>query len=251
MRNGKEYILPENPRMFKIAFAILMSVVSLTANASYQTEFENHLQPRFEKMQPLILEVARRQNVDPVLLTTTVYTESRFNPEAKNRKSSARGATQMLKSTRLAMIKRHGKELGIPRNADIHDPEIALKLGAAYLKDIEKDMRTAMRRSPSSGEIYLGFKYGPGTAASLIKAGKHRKSNGTIAKYRKAAAFYADLTPAAPKKVVKKHVQLAFATPEDNLNDLQGVWKTLYGNAIPKPNPDAVIASNSLSSHYF
>ncbi|QXO09649.1 hypothetical protein pEaSNUABM11_00225 [Erwinia phage pEa_SNUABM_11] len=237
--------------MYKFALAILMSVLSMTASASYQTEFDDHLQPRFEKMQPLILEVARRQNVDPVLLTTTVYTESRFNPEAKNRRSSARGATQMLKSTRLAMIKRHGKELGIPRNADIHDPEVALKLGAAYLKDIEKDMRTAMRRSPSSGEIYLGFKYGPGTAASLIKAGKHRKSNGTIAKYRKAAAFYADLTPATPKKVVKKHVQLAFATPEDNLSDLQGVWKSLYGNAVPKPNPDAVIASNSLSSRYF
>lgn len=229
--------------MFKFALAILMSVVTLTANASYQTEFENHLQPRFEKMQPLILEVAKAQNVDPVLLTTTMYIESGFDNHAKNPKSSAHGSMQMLKGTKRSTIKKHGKELGIRPGADLSNPRVAINLGAAYLRDVKAEMEARLKRPVSPAENYLGYKYGSGTASILIKKGKHRKRNGTIAEYRRAAAFYADLTPAI-KKVAKKPVQLAFATPQENdLRDLQKVWTSLYGNAIPKPNPDTTLAS--------
>jgi len=226
--------------MFKYALVILLSAVTFTASASYQTEFDDHLQPRFERIQPMILEVARRQNVDPVLLTTAIYKESRFKATAKNPHSTATGTMQMLKGTAAAMIEKHGKELGIARNADLHNPRISLKLGAAYLSDIKDEMTTALRRPVSNGEIYLGYKYGPRTAASLIKKGKHRKRNGTIAEYRRAAAFYADLTPAV-KKPAKKSVQLAFAKP-NNLNDLQAIWGSLYGTAVPKGDPDTYAA---------
>lgn len=231
--------------MLKFLVASLLSFVAFTAQASYQAEYQDHLQDRFEKVQPLILEVARQQNVDPVLLTTAMYKESRFDVKAKNPKSTARGGMQMLRGTAKAMISKHGKELGIPHGANLNNPRVALKLSAAYLKDIEQEMNGRLKRPVSNSEIYLGYKFGPGTAATLIKSGKHRKRNGTIAQFKRAAAFYADLTPAAPKKKAGKSVRLAFAKTKDNdLKELQGVWQSLYGNAMTKPNPDTVLASN-------
>ncbi|WP_373270363.1 transglycosylase SLT domain-containing protein, partial [Salmonella enterica] len=83
------------------------------------------------------MEISRKQGVDPNLMTTLIYRESRFNPKAYNRTSKAHSLVQMLPSTKRNLLKLYGAEIGLSRNADLYNPRNAVLLASVYVKHLE------------------------------------------------------------------------------------------------------------------
>jgi len=85
----------------------------------------------------LVLRETERQDVDPYLLAAIIREESRFDPVAFSG-ASARGLTQFI----LPTARRIGMKVNLgpimPR--DLEEPEIAITLGAAYLRDLSEAM---------------------------------------------------------------------------------------------------------------
>ncbi|MGH9380051.1 MAG: transglycosylase SLT domain-containing protein [Thermoanaerobaculia bacterium] len=79
---------------------------------------------------PLIDRETARQQVPGLLLTAVMREESRFDAAAVS-EVGARGLTQFVPDTARRLARRAG--LPQPRPEDLHDPETAIRLGAAYL----------------------------------------------------------------------------------------------------------------------
>lgn len=88
----------------------------------------------------LILKEGRKHNVDPFLMAGLIREESRFDADAFSG-ASARGLTQFIYSTARDIAPRAEIDLRSPR--DIHRPEIAIALGAAYLSRLHEELAIA------------------------------------------------------------------------------------------------------------
>ncbi|MCT7475919.1 hypothetical protein N5V81_13130 [Escherichia coli] len=101
---------------------------------------------------------------------TTIYRESRFNKNVgKNKSSSASSVVQMTTGTKRSMIRLYGKQLNIPKNADLNKPKYAVQLAAVYMKHIEDHLTKQLKRKPSTAEIALGYRFGESAAVAMIK----------------------------------------------------------------------------------
>jgi soluble lytic murein transglycosylase len=80
-----------------------------------------------------IMEGARANHLDPLLIHALIREESRYNPMALSR-SKAIGLTQLMPGTAAGVAKRLGVPLG--GTADIYKPEINIKLGSNYLHSV-------------------------------------------------------------------------------------------------------------------
>lgn len=81
----------------------------------------------------LVMRESRKQGIDPFLLSGLIREESRFDAQAFSA-ASARGLTQFIYPTARQIAERI--ELGPIAPWDIHRPEIAIALGAGYLKQL-------------------------------------------------------------------------------------------------------------------
>lgn len=81
---------------------------------------------------PEVDEVARRHDVDPLLLHAIAHVESRHNPAAVS-PAGARGVMQVMPAT--------GERFGVSR-ASLHQPRTSLEVGAAYLKTLQQRFGT-------------------------------------------------------------------------------------------------------------
>jgi soluble lytic murein transglycosylase-like protein len=79
---------------------------------------------RARSLEPFIIEAAQRHGIDPRLLWTLCFTESRFRVEAVSSKG-ARGPMQFMPET----ATRYGL-------VNPHDPKAAIDAGARYLRDL-------------------------------------------------------------------------------------------------------------------
>ena len=81
----------------------------------------------------LIQSSASSAGIEPHLLAAIIREESRFDPMAVS-EASARGLTQFV----LGTARRYGPRIGRPHleATDLHRPEVAIALGAAYLADL-------------------------------------------------------------------------------------------------------------------
>jgi soluble lytic murein transglycosylase len=77
-----------------------------------------------------ICQVAREERLDPWLLAAVVRHESGYAPRAVS-PAGARGLMQLLPSTAAWMAGERGQKVGL---ADLFEPEVNLRLGAAYLR---------------------------------------------------------------------------------------------------------------------
>jgi soluble lytic murein transglycosylase-like protein len=82
------------------------------------------LQERSRQLEPLILESAKRYGVDPRILRTVCFIESRYRLDAKSPKG-ARGPMQFMPDT----ARRYGLR-------DPHDARAAIDAAAHYLRDL-------------------------------------------------------------------------------------------------------------------
>lgn len=88
----------------------------------------------------IIVAETSRQGVEPWLLAAIVREESRFDPNALS-EASARGLTQFTQQTAARFGSALGKSVIEPH--ELYLPEVALGLGAAYLKDLSNTFRGA------------------------------------------------------------------------------------------------------------
>ena len=81
---------------------------------------------RARKIQPLVKQASIDHGVDANLINGIIWTESKFNPKARNR-SGAKGLMQLMPITARAM----GQKLGRP--VRVYDPEFSVQAGAKLL----------------------------------------------------------------------------------------------------------------------
>ncbi|ANZ49290.1 transglycosylase [Erwinia phage Machina] len=223
-------------RFILICLATLLSfnaaAITSSPKKDYATEFKM-IEGRFEKVRPLIVKISNEQGVHSGLMTTLIYKESTFNRMAVNKQgSTAKGLVGMTDPTKRAMLKMYGKQLGLARNADIHNSRVAIKLASAYLNHVENAMTKRLKRPVSNGEIYLGYKFGPAGAIAMLKK-KPSKAARELRSYKRDAAFYGALVkPIDASEPVK---QTAAVKPDDSekVAELQEIWHTLYGTYAP------------------
>lgn len=98
----------------------------LTASTMAQVPREHgpSLQDRSRWLEPLILESAKRYGIDPRILRTVCFMESRYRLDAISQKG-ARGPMQFMPDT----ARRYGLR-------DPHDAKTAIDAGARYLRDL-------------------------------------------------------------------------------------------------------------------
>lgn len=236
-------------RFTLLILAVLMSFAtyaskSTSSNNNYRTEFAK-IEHRFVKVKPMIEKISAQQGVHAGLMTTLIYKESRFDPKAKNQDSSAHSLVQMTTRTKRSMLKLYGKQLGLPKNADLNKPQNAILLATAYLNHIEDELERRLKRKPTNAEIYLGYRFGEGTAYTMIKK-KSPRGLREMRQYKKDASFYSALV--RPETSTEKPKQLAFVKTDDveKVIEVQRVWHEIYGanNPVTIPRQLAVNSNN-------
>ncbi|MGF1455358.1 MAG: lytic transglycosylase domain-containing protein [Alphaproteobacteria bacterium] len=127
-------------------------------------------------------------------LLQTAKRESRLDPKAAARTSSATGLYQFIDQTWLGMVARHGDKHGLEAEAtaitrgrdgwyDVADPKtradiLALRADPAlsatmageYAAESAAQLEASIGRAPSDGELYAAHFLGAGGATALIKA---------------------------------------------------------------------------------
>lgn len=220
--------------MFRIFFLLLVTLFAFNAQASTSTPQTKHqreftqIQHRFEKVSPLIVEISRKQGVDPKLMITLIYRESRFDPKAYNKSSRAHSLVQMLPSTKRSLLKLYGKELGLSQNADLYNPRNAVLLATAYVKHLEKGLTKRLKRKPTMAEVALAYHWGESGAHTRIKS-KSRAAQREMAGFMKDAAFYSAKID-VPVVVGSAPRQLAFAkktSRQIQLAEVSKIWDAI------------------------
>ncbi|MDA8231467.1 MAG: transglycosylase SLT domain-containing protein [Magnetospirillum sp.] len=119
--------------------------------------------------------------------------ESRLNPQAHNRHSSAAGLFQFTGATWLDMIKRHGASYGLgdvaaavtrDANGRLHvadkqtrhaildlrrNPEISAIMAAEYAKDNQRTLQARLGRPVAASDLYLAHFLGAAGAAKVLQ----------------------------------------------------------------------------------
>lgn len=91
----------------------------------------------------ILMRETVEQGVDPYLLAAIIREESRFDPHAFSA-AAARGLTQFVLPTADRISKKTGLEILSPR--DLERPEIAIALGAAYLRELQERFGTSLQQ---------------------------------------------------------------------------------------------------------
>jgi hypothetical protein len=148
-------------------------------------------QPR-ERVADHIRAAAETTGVPFQFLLAQANQESRLDPDARNRRSSAMGLFQFTRSTWLEMVKKHGAAHGLDRHADAirwenggwtvkdkalkreildlrRDPAVSALMAGEYAKDNEKVLQARLGRSVSAHDLYLAHFLGAGGAARVIE----------------------------------------------------------------------------------
>ncbi|WP_439575552.1 lytic transglycosylase domain-containing protein [Phreatobacter sp.] len=125
-------------------------------------------------------------------LLRTARRESSLQPEAQAPTSSARGLFQFIDSTWLTMVRDEGRNLGLQRYAEQigssdagrpvvsdpamrrqilalrDDPAVSALVAGAFTNRNATELRSAIGRNPTEGELYMAHFLGSGGAGRLI-----------------------------------------------------------------------------------
>lgn len=156
--------------------------------------FRQLLYPRPYEFQ--VEQQARRFGVDPNLLTAIIREESRFDPLAVSG-ASARGLTQFVGPT----AQRLGQKLDWVDfdPADLHDPAVAITLGAAYLAELTDRFEgntgqvvTAYNAGEDLARLWQAYCFSQEPEEYFSKVG-FRQTRGYLEKVLRSRAYYAEL----------------------------------------------------------
>jgi soluble lytic murein transglycosylase len=153
---------------------------------------------------PMIVGRAEQFGVDPMLLMAIIREESRFDPNAVST-ASARGLTQFV----LPTARRFGSAVGLAaiRSQDLHQPEISIALGAAYLADLAKHyagaqhmMVAAYNAGEDQARLWQSYCYSRDAAEYFSKVG-FAQTREYLRKVASSRARYAELYGSHPSRV--------------------------------------------------
>ena len=138
--------------------AVLLILIALLSadvypQAQKRSRMTNTWRTRAKIYEPLIASTAERYNVDPHLLWTIAYLESRFRHNAvsyKNRKPCAYGLMQFTGATAV----RYGL-------TNLHDPSESIDAAARYVRDLQT------RFGPRVDLILAAYNAGEGTVEAF------------------------------------------------------------------------------------
>lgn len=135
------------------------------------------------KIKNKIIKEARSQGIDPALALGLAEQESSFNPKAKSR-TGARGIYQM---TSVAC-----KEVGIPFDDKLYDPDYNIKYGLKYLK-------WCLNHTKTVEEALFAWNSGIGNLKKAKKAGDDLGTWNSAKKVGKAGGFTTQTLPRIQK----------------------------------------------------
>jgi soluble lytic murein transglycosylase-like protein len=163
--------------------------------------------PRFRQLlypyphRYLVERAAARHGIDPLLLAALIREESRFDPRAQSA-AAARGLTQFVFSTASVVAER--ENLGPLSPTDLERPEIAIELGAAYLRDLSLQFggaQHAMVAAYNAGEpqvrLWRRYCHSDDPAEFLTKVA-FQETRSYLTKVLSSYAEYRDLYPSSP-----------------------------------------------------
>jgi len=139
---------------------------------------------------------AQAAGFDPRLLAALIREESRFDAGATS-PAAARGLTQFV----LPTARRLGRQLGMPEilASDLHRPEVAIELGAAYLAELgtlfsgrNHQMLAAYNAGEAQAALWRGYCFSDERAEFLSKVG-FRETRGYLRKVLTSYAHYREL----------------------------------------------------------
>jgi hypothetical protein len=141
-----------------------------------------------------IKQAARSTGISFEYLLTAAKIESNLNPSAQASTSSAKGLYQFIEQTWLGTLKTSGPANGYGNYADAislsadgrytvadptmraeimrlrSDPAASAMMAGSFTRSNAEQLRNAIGRQPSEGELYLAHFLGPGGAAKMIGA---------------------------------------------------------------------------------
>lgn len=181
------YTLKKYARILTLGLTVLFA-------ASVANKSEAKPAPGWFLVDQTIAEASYKTGVDVKLLTAMAAIESTFKVDAKNGQSSAKGLFQFTKRTWNVTLKNHGKQYGLPLNADPHDPLANSLMGAEYIKENINVMAPRIGRMPTYTEVYMAHLLSPIRAAQIATAPNHvfiADMYQSLAKYNQSL-FYKD-----------------------------------------------------------
>lgn len=149
-------------------------------------------------------DAARDTSVDPGLLMALAWRESRFDPRARNRQSSATGLLQFTSGTWLQTVREFGAQHGAgayaaairkERSGELtvqgprmrteilqlrSDPVLSARLAAETLGRQRAAMQASLGRDVTSADLYLRHVLGPSGAARFLTALAQRPSASSL-----------------------------------------------------------------------
>lgn len=149
---------------------------------------------------------AAASGADFTALLATARRESALNPAARAGTSSAAGLFQFIESTWLDMVRRHGADHGLARQAaalqagnvdpatrrqilDLrYDPELSARMAGELWRENAASLQARLGRAPSESELYAAHVMGPAGAARLIEAAASGAPNAAALFPREAGA---------------------------------------------------------------
>lgn len=140
-------------------------------------------------------QASRATGIDPLLLVSLAWQESRFDPRARNRRSTARGLMQFTEATWLEVVRDFGPRHGLAARAaqletnwttgaiatrqprqmreilGLRDnPRLAALLAAERISRARAMMQESLGRTPTSEDLYLVHLLGPAGAQRFLAA---------------------------------------------------------------------------------
>ena len=137
----------------------------------------------------------RSTGIDPTLLTALAWQESRFDPRARNRRSTARGLMQFTEATWLEAVRDHGPQHGLQYEAAVlstdpasgsittrqprtrsrilelrDNPRYAAALAAARINRARIALAQSLGRPVGPADLYLVHLLGPSGAQRFLAA---------------------------------------------------------------------------------
>jgi soluble lytic murein transglycosylase len=131
----------------RVALVALLAVAAVASLAVWtvSTEPEWYQRVRYPlRYEPIVLAHARNYDLPPTLLAAVIYTESKFDADARS-SAGAVGLMQLLPETAKGIAVRTGGHGFVV--SDLVDPEINVRYGSWYLRNLldrYDDVRTAL-----------------------------------------------------------------------------------------------------------
>jgi Transglycosylase SLT domain len=156
-----------------------------------------------------IQTAGQQSGVDPHLLAAIAWRESRFDPNARNRQSSAKGLLQFTTGTWLQVVRDYGAQHNVGKYAAAiqrdrsgalvvpekgmraailrlrNDPVLSAKLAAQNMSQQRSAMQARFGRSATPADLYLLHVLGPTGATRFLTAVAQRPSESSV----KAASY--------------------------------------------------------------